>query len=460
MGSPFSWVGDATVRENLNHLSQQLLHNQHLEVKNGQIEIVDRNSIFSKIRYFFKQDSINEKVKSELNQTIVKLSTDTELANNSDAVQQLFFNQLSHYSEAIFDRSVLGQAKNLANILNPELPKKVDRLERRVEKVRLGQQLGVGLKPIGQGASGSYFVKDYKMKTVGVFKPGSEESTGENTPKLAFKIYNNLRSLVGAQDSGFWPASGYKSEVMSSALADHMKFQTLPRSIIIELQSDQFVSGGKEVGSFQIFEKETKSAQERYNLKGGPLLPYSISRAGQKMASEITRADFEEMVLVDGLILNKDRHYENWLVKNDAEGTSHRIVLIDHQEGFPIVNPSQSDSTYRKHQNKWVKMPQATRPFSQEAKDKIEERLRGKNLQKLLDSLESASEGSFNTKDGNASQAFAFKQRVAVLLLAERTPGFTFREYGNIKSLDEMIEFTKYTIDITNPTDLDKYLGL
>lgn len=481
----FNWIQNSSTRNNIETLAKGLNSDQYFAVKKDgkTLKIVDTQSIFSKIKYLFNKESIHKEVKFVINDTIVQLANDKKLCEdvNKDSVRQLFFNHMAHYSDAIFDRSILndGAIKNrkaLPRILNPELDKQLSRLQRRIEKVKLGQKLGVSLQPISQGASGSYFARDYKMKTVGVFKPGNEE-TSVYTPKLQYRILYAIGNLFGmVNKSTFWPGSGYQSEAMSSKLADHLNLSILPHSQIIQLESEQFVSAKQagvktlEAGSFQIFEKNTTTAMDRFNLPHGMFHSLYVSSAKEKVEQEVSLPDFEAMAIVDGLTLNKDRHYGNWLVKNGgrADGT-HPIVLIDHQYGFPLVNPPRSYSNYRAKQNLWRKMPQSQHKFSPELKEKIQREMKGEVLRRLIDSLDQTSQEAvqydanaktFKSTDtqGN-SQELAFKQRVAVLLLAQ-TRDVTIKEYAKIRSLDEMIAFTTGTVDIQDVTALDRYLNL
>lgn len=493
----FSWVRATDLtKNNLKELGTILAENQHFEVTHenniDKLEIVENKSIFDRIWYYFNKDDINKEVKRLVNDTIVQLANgipDKLAEDNKKVIQDLFFDHLALFPQEIFDRNIfkdeaLEDTKLLPKILNPNLDKKPEdyiseterKLERRVEKAILGLRFGSNLKAIDAGASGSYFVRDHKMKIIGVFKPGQEESTNVNTPKLGHRILNAIKSIFSSISPIFWPSVGYISEGMTSQLADHLNLDVVPRSTILKMKSDQFVSAKaagmptEEVGSFQIFAKETRSAKERFKLSSGVFLKYSISRSKDQILKDLSQRDFEEMAVLDGLILNKDRHFENWLVKENADpldGT-HRIAPIDQQLGFPKINPPVSDANYKKSQNLWKLLPQADFAFSDEMKRRIKLQMRGENLRQLLDNLQKVSERAqvldpqaktFRDSDGINSQEFAFKQRVAVLLIAQ-TKDITIHEYAKIRSLDEMIEFTKGTVNITDLDDLNHYLAV
>lgn len=497
----FSWVSNLkdSTKADLVLLARGLAPDQRFEVReknNVKTLKVVNNSFFSNIAYFFTKKSKDYEVKHLINQSIVDLMNglpegldDTQ----KKEIQDLFLARLATLPQELFDRRVLGDAgidkKALVKILNPNLDKQVDdytsdterKLERRVEKAKLAAQLGIDLKLISIGASGSYFVRDHKLKIIGVFKPGQEESTGMNTPKKTYQIWNQVRSFFGTNDKTFWPGTGYISEAMSSQLAEHMNLDVVPRSIITSLESRQFESAKNtrrattEVGSFQIFASNTQSADEKLKLNSrlsfsSIRLKFNAWRYEDKIVQKINQSDFEMMAMMDGLILNRDRHFENWLMKNDPSGDgTHKIVLIDNQMGFPIFNPPKSDSEYRRQQNKWEILKSAEQPFSDEIKLIAESQLQGSNLNDLLVSLQQKSleakaldpnVQSFKDMDANgSSQEFAFKQRVAVLLIAQDQK-LTIREHAALKSLDEMKVFARSTIDITNEAALNDYLKL
>lgn len=510
----FNWINDPINKNNLQILNTPLKKGEHFEAKAGTISIVKNETVWQKIAYYFSESRHNKEVKQAINAAVVGLSNELKdleeiTLNQAQEVRQLFLQNLARLPEDLFNRKVfkdggLVDKKLLPKILEPGLnpvgPVNEERsahekLERRILKVELARKLGIGLDPIDAGASGSYFGRDVNRKIVVVFKPGSEESSGVNTPKLAHRIKNQIAKALGISLQGsFWPASGYISEAMSSELADHLNFDVLPRSTLTKLTSDQFVRAKdgdgapvEEFGSAQLFVQGTKSADETFGLNsmgsifGNIRAKYNVWSHKKEIKTKIDKGDFEMMAVIDGLILNRDRHFENWLVAKEPSpgaGGAHKIALIDHQLGFPYMNPPRTDSYYRRQQNKWVILPHAKKQFSADMRTKLEANLIGAPLQALLDNLQLVSQNAqvtdLNAKTfrdavldehghaTNNSQEFAFKQRVATLLVAVRksAPGTTMREYGGIKSLEEMIEFTQGVVDIQDPVALNTYLGL
>lgn len=515
---------DIYTKQHIDTLSTDLTDlkgKQHFEVRtddfgNKELAIVENKSLWSKVKYFFQKDRKNEQVKLLISETVVNLVKILPQEMEDEDIkctQDFFFNRLAKLSNDVFDRSILGDKqinkKILPEILSPELAKtrKDDtltpeqdterKLERRIEKTRLAKKLGIPLKTISQGASGSYFARDHKMKIIGVFKPGREESGGVNTPKTMVRIKNLfVKNVLGIDLQGsFWPSSGYIAEAMTSKLAEHLDIDVVPRSKVTSLMSDQFLSAQirkretKETGSYQIFAPETKSADETFHLDSekskfaNMFLKLNVWRYKDEITKKIAQKDFEKMALVDGLIANRDRHFENWLVETEGkkDGT-HRIALIDHQLAFPKVNPPKNDRFYRRNQNKWAVLPQAKEAFSPEIKDKVNTLLKGENLQALLDQLQVAGAPAKGKKvkkfqdieeneDRIISQEFAFKQRVVVLLVALALPEaedkkkFSIRDYAGLKSMEEMEAFVNDNIDmpdfdLQDPAFVDAYLGL
>lgn len=515
----FSWINTTDeTKNNLERLSTPLKKNEHFEVDrtNNTIKIV-KSEWFAKVVYYFQEKRINREVKELVKANIIEMANALP-ENLSDEqqhdVQVFFLERLAPLSQKIFDRKVFGEVEKvdedgevvvdgiknknlLPQILNPQLADTVKtddnaldtqrKLQRRIEKTRLAINLGIELKPISQGASGSYFARDHKMKIIGVFKPGIEESSSTGTPKLSHRIKNCVQACFGINTAAsFWPASGYVSEKLTTVLADHLDIDVVPRAEVTRLTSEKFVraqranAATEEEGSYQIFSPGTKSADEILKLNSmGPVfgnlrMRFNTWRYKDQISGKVSQPDFEKLAVTDGLILNKDRHFENWLIKKEPrEDGTHEIVLIDNQLTFPKVNPAIDNRFYRRQQNKWGSLPHAEKPFSKEIKQDTTIALRGANLQALLDGLQAASTTdldaeikAFNEVDpgSGSSQELAFKQRVVVLLYAFEKD-IPIREYAGIKSIQEMQDFTRsinpdLDFDLNDENALNAYLEL
>ena len=480
------------IDNNIRTLEQGLKSGEHYEVKNDQI--VKRSGFWSRIKYFFIGKKIDAHVQAKISETVKAVIQDVP-KYNEDRLKNLFLNRLSKLSDRLFDRSVIGiqdpdpklkeLRKKLASILHPELKQTEQKLtqgsaeelqrklDRRIEKVRLGIKLGVELKPISAGNSGSYLGRDYKVKILGVFKPGREESLGAGTPKIIPKILYYVKKYLCGIDTAapFWANEGYVAEALTSKFAERMGFTVVPESKIATLNSTKFARSKKtkvaaEEGSFQRFVSGTKSAQDVFK---GFLLKTNSWRHKQKVSEALKQEQFEQMALLDFAICNRDRHFENWLLKKPEGSDTYDIHAIDHQLAWPKVNPPKSDTFYRRNQYKWAIMPQAEKPFSDEMKELAVKQLRGDALKAMIEEFRQvtkekkkgqADSKEFNTPFEGTSQELAFKQRIAVLLIAMNR-GLTLKKIAEVKSQEEIDQFfVKYNGTRLDETMLDEFLGL
>jgi hypothetical protein len=472
---------------NVETLCSGLDKGQHYVAKNGRLYVQSHHSLWEKVKYFFLRSKQESAVNHLIKETIKPLTdVSSEKWNESvpqEALRELFFERMAHLSNRIFDRSTLP--KNFTYVLDPELAqikkrKTVEsagdplvKLERRVEKTRLAIKLGVELKPISQGNSGSYFAQDYKKKVLGVFKPGQEESLGSKSPKLVTRIRNFVQFNILKVDAGapFWKNEGYLAEAMTSQLANHLGFETVPASRVESFTSKALARAKikgeavEEKGSFQLFVKGSKSAQNGLHLGsksplfGGLLLKLNTWRYKDQISKKLDQHEFEEMALIDFALCNRDRHFENWLLTKDPDTGKQHIHLIDHQLAFPKYNPPQGDILYRRNQYKWDGLPQAMSPFSDEMKKKAYILLTGQSFKDLLQRFHTVNDEQGMgfakiSQDGN-SQERAFKQRIAILLKGMEK-NYSLKDLARIKSQEEMDAFfVEHQIN-----DIDDYLML
>lgn len=61
-----------------------------------------------------------------------------------------------------------------------------------LESVRVAIRHDIQPKRISQGSSGSYFCRDRRAKTVGVYKPKNEEPYGKLNPKWTKWLHRHL----------------------------------------------------------------------------------------------------------------------------------------------------------------------------------------------------------------------------------------------------------------------------
>ncbi|KAM9792600.1 phosphatidylinositol 4-kinase type 2-beta [Neosynchiropus ocellatus] len=296
---------------------------------------------------------------------------------------------------------------------DPEFADIIQRAEQAIEN-------GVCPERISQGSSGSYFVKDAKRKTVGVFKPKSEEPYGHLNPKWT-KYFHKLCCPCCFGRGCLLPNQGYLSEAAASLVDTKLGLGIVPKTKVVYLASETFhysaidraKSRGKKyalekvpkvgrrfhrvglppkVGSFQLFVEGYREADYWLRRFEAEPLPENIRKQLQ--------SQFERLVVLDYVIRNTDRGNDNWLIKyekpGDTEGPKDtdwpenstasciKIAAIDNGLAFPFKHPDE----WRAYPFHWAWLPQAKVPFSQETRDLVLTRLSDMNfVQDLCEDL-------------------------------------------------------------------------
>ncbi|KAM8842975.1 phosphatidylinositol 4-kinase type 2-beta [Synchiropus picturatus] len=297
---------------------------------------------------------------------------------------------------------------------DPEFADIIQRAEQAIEN-------GVCPERISQGSSGSYFVKDAKRKTVGVFKPKSEEPYGHLNPKWT-KYFHKLCCPCCFGRGCLLPNQGYLSEAAASLVDTKLGLGIVPKTKVVYLASETFhysaidraKSRGKKyalekvpkvgrrfhrvglppkVGSFQLFVEGYREADYWLRRFEAEPLPENIRKQLQ--------SQFERLVVLDYVIRNTDRGNDNWLIKYEKPGDSEgpkdtdwpenstaasciKIAAIDNGLAFPFKHPDE----WRAYPFHWAWLPQAKVPFSQETRDLVLTRLSDMNfVQDLCEDL-------------------------------------------------------------------------
>ncbi|XP_006866360.1 PREDICTED: phosphatidylinositol 4-kinase type 2-beta [Chrysochloris asiatica] len=273
-----------------------------------------------------------------------------------------------------------------------------------VSKAEQAIECGVFPERIIQGSSGSYFVKDPKRKTVGVFKPKSEEPYGQLNPKWTKYVHKVFCPCCFGRGC-LLPNQGYLSEAGAYLVDEKLHLGIVPKTRVAWLVSETFnysaidraKSRGKKyalqkvpkvgrkfhriglppkVGSFQLFVEDYREAEYWLRKFEADPLPENIRKQFQ--------SQFEKLVVLDYIIRNTDRGNDNWLIK--CEKLSHRketeikeamwiadkeplikIAAIDNGLAFPFKHPDE----WRAYPFHWAWLPQAKVPFSEETRDLI-----------------------------------------------------------------------------------------
>ncbi|XP_029296554.1 phosphatidylinositol 4-kinase type 2-beta [Cottoperca gobio] len=303
---------------------------------------------------------------------------------------------------------------------DPEFADIIQRAEQAIEN-------GVFPERISQGSSGSYFVKDPKGKSIGVFKPKSEEPYGHLNPKWT-KYFHKLCCPCCFGRGCLLPNQGYLSEAAASLVDTKLGLGVVPKTKVVYLASETFhysaidraKSRGKKyalekvpkvgrrfhrvglppkMGSFQLFVGGYREADYWLRRFEAEPLPENIRKQLQ--------SQFERLVVLDYVIRNTDRGNDNWLIKyekpgggggggggggvqKDAEWRENvsdsctKIAAIDNGLAFPFKHPDE----WRAYPFHWAWLPQAKVAFSQETRDLVLTRISDMNfVQDLCEDL-------------------------------------------------------------------------
>jgi len=297
---------------------------------------------------------------------------------------------------------------------------------------------GILPERIYQGSSGSYFVRNIDMKTVGVFKPKNEEPYGQLNPKWT-KYLHKMCCPCCFGRSCLVPNQGYLSEAGASVVDAKLGLNVVPPTRVVWLAAESFYYGqidraatkakrsmserfpdlGRKfhrlglppkVGSFQTFVSGYKDAD------------YWLRRFDSENLSEDSAKNFqfqfEKLVVLDYIIRNTDRGNDNWLIKYEKPTVSPRasktpspevggsgdddgedaakwvapsgveptiaVAAIDNGLAFPFKHPDE----WRAYPYHWAWLPFAKTPFSPEIKELVLSSLSDMNfVQELCDEL-------------------------------------------------------------------------
>ncbi|ANZ73943.1 BA75_00932T0 [Komagataella pastoris] len=279
-----------------------------------------------------------------------------------------------------------------------------------------------GIKPtrISQGSSGSYFMYSTQGKIVGVFKPKDEEPYGPLSPKWTKWIHRNLFPCFFGR-SCLIPNLGYIAESAASLLDRQLQSFIVPYTDTVMLSSSSFYYDfwdrcthawskkpyRKKVGSFQLYLNGFIGADEffkKYPLpadKERSLLPFLPDKRKKKTSKkkrqrgdtrhslfdkdtvfewnrdtlQQLREQLEKLVILDYIIRNTDRAFDNWMIKvewdeyldeesNEAyKRPNLKVRAIDSGLAFPWKHPNE----WRSFPFGWLYLPTSViaRPFSE-----------------------------------------------------------------------------------------------
>ncbi|KAH0616271.1 hypothetical protein JD844_027266 [Phrynosoma platyrhinos] len=304
---------------------------------------------------------------------------------------------------------------------DPEFAEIMQRVEQAIE-------CGVFPERISQGSSGSYFVKDTKQNTIGVFKPKSEEPYGHLNPKWT-KYFHKICCPCCFGRGCLVPNQGYLSESGAYLVDSKLGLGVVPKTKVVWIVSETFnysaIDRAKSRGKKYALEKVPKVGKKFHRIGLPPKVgSFQLFVEGYKEADywlrkfetdplpENTRkqfqSQFEKLVVLDYVIRNtdayisltvllpaffEDRGNDNWLVRyekqNDGIDLSDKdiqwinekepiikIAAIDNGLAFPFKHPDE----WRAYPFHWAWLPQAKVPFSEETVDLILPRISDMNF--------------------------------------------------------------------------------
>eukprot|EP00834_Sanchytrium_tribonematis_P000846 NODE_17_length_48642_cov_1.199349.p10 type:complete len:418 gc:universal NODE_17_length_48642_cov_1.199349:17723-16470(-) len=261
-----------------------------------------------------------------------------------------------------------------------------------------------GIYPIlvSQGSSGSYFCRNVEHKMLGIFKPKDEEPYSTNNPKwLKFLHRTFLWCCFGRE--GLILNIGYLSEAGASLLDSRLGLNIVPTTLVMQFASPSFHykilpdpsrTNNNEwdyhlepkVGSMQYFVEGFQSANiflRQYPLPDLSVItnrlemtilepdesdsdePLPINDIWSKEMLESFLIQFQKMVILDYVIRNTDRGFDNWLLK--LESNSVFLAAIDNGLAFPYKHPD----FIRSYPYGWAYLPIANIPFLPDIKSHV-----------------------------------------------------------------------------------------
>lgn len=260
---------------------------------------------------------------------------------------------------------------------------------------------GILPKRASSGTSGTYFVQSTAREIVGVFKPHDEEPYSENNPNWKKYLQRIFLPCIFGRNC-LLKNSGYMCEAGASFVDRYLKLKMVPRTEIVALAAPSFnyrrshrraylkngVALPEKLGSFQLFLKDFKdsgSCVKNINAASAPSIKTSaassVGDASFSTASatkppstvDSTKAafqkaflfEFQKLVILDYVIRNTDRTFDNWLIYSSQKDSIVKIAAIDHGLAFPHRHPDQ----YRSYPYSWASLSQAKEPFSEEIKE-------------------------------------------------------------------------------------------
>lgn len=291
---------------------------------------------------------------------------------------------------SLLETKEIDNLSTLQEILFPQLINAVKSVIAQIPPVR-----------ISQGSSGSYFIYGTNQ-ILGIFKPKDEEPYGPLSPKWAKWLHRTFFPCFFGR-SCLIPNLGYISEAAASVLDQQLLSYIVPHTEVISLTSSSFYYSywqkqfdhelPLKIGSFQLFLNGYVDAQTWFKLHPIPLsriLPdtnevtihvdddnttnLDLKFRWSLATIQQFREELEKLVILDYIMRNTDRGFDNWMIKIIWREVSRsnngyksmtpilKIGAIDSGLAFPWKHPDE----WRSFPYGWLFLPMSIigQPFS------------------------------------------------------------------------------------------------
>ena len=297
--------------------------------------------------------------------------------------------------------------------------------------MRLALKLGVEFEKIGTGVNGSYFGLDRFRNKMVVFKPGDEE----NLDLLSRTAKNHVKSCFpfGNISSG----QGFINEAAASGVDTHLKLNVVPTTKLETFESAAFSEKIAKEGSCQLFVEGAQLARSAYQIPNW--VPITMYKLYMRIASYfkeplIDQKEFEKFVILDFIIGNQDRHFDNFLLKGD------KVSAIDNGNSLPNRKPEEYFSwnglrIEQINQYSWTYLPEAKRAFSEDAYKLIEGLANEEKREALFNEIKKImGKNELGDEIFTPEKKKEMNDRIDILLLVVGSEGSTPAELGKIRT--------------------------
>ncbi len=288
------------------HSAQHSYGKIQKSIINIELEAKKRSSFLGKTLVLMR---LNRCVKEEISDVVGYLN-EFHMKLTDEKVSKIVFGILSKFTEKEFIRSSINEEVISKLYLNLGLDKSSN--SKTVNDVMLA--LNMGMKPIkNKGAYGSLIYRNYQGQSIAVFKNLKGSPFG-----LIHKIGDCISKLLNISWQKFHlPFENERnlgcglSEIAAYYFSVMLKFYLVPDTYMVNFEGNtgslqEFVTGFEEARSVLITDNP----------------------------KEETILEFQKMCVLDYLIGNLDRNFENWLVKTDENSQIQSIKMIDNGNAF------------------------------------------------------------------------------------------------------------------------------